>query len=235
MKTLVRCVDSYSIPFGGDSVVENGKLLPKRMDRPVAFGGKYFTLTDALNCIGFEIGDYRASRERGREVLGSVEDAEGIVDQYVSEVADRVKRSGCSKIVGAGYLARYLIPMIAKRAGVSYEVPEHSEAVNAIGVAVSRVSLTMYVRFDTEKGVAVFNGNVERFDKRFPDDEELIEVAKERVREEARKFGASEGDVRDVRVLYFNSFTVVRGGVRRGKIADVVVQIEPGISEEFGR
>jgi len=91
------------------------------------------------------------------------------------------------------------------------------------------------VRFDTERGVAIFNGDVERFGKPFPEDEEFVELAKERVRSEAMKFGASEEDVKDVRVLYFNSFTVVRGGVKRGKIADVVVQIEPGISAEFGK
>ncbi len=233
MKTLIRCVESFSIPFGGDSVVENGKLRHKRMDRPIAFGGKFFTLTDALNCMGFEIGNYKASREKGREVFGSLEDAESVVEDYVSMVAESIRATECDKIVGTGYLAKFLIPMIAKRARVSYVVPEHSEAVNAIGVAVSKISLTLYARFDTEKGVAVFNGDVEKFGKPFPEDEEFVEMAKERVRWEAKRYGARDEDVEDVRVLYFNSFTVVRGGVKRGKIADVVVQIEPGISCEF--
>ncbi len=233
MKTLIRCVESFSIPFGGDSIVENGKLRHKRMDRPIAFGGKFFTLTDALNCMGFEIGDYRASRERGREIFGSLKDAESVVEDYVSMVAESIRATECDKVVGTGYLAKFLIPMIAKRAGVSYVIPEHSEAVNAIGVAVSKISLTLYARFDTEKGVAVFNGDVEKFGKPFPEDEEFVEMAKERVRWEAKKYGARDEDVEDVRVLYFNSFTVVRGGVKRGKIADVVVQIEPGISCEF--
>jgi len=230
MRTLVRCVESFSIPFGGDSAVENGRLKPKRLDKPIAFGGRYFTLTDALNCIGFEIGDYRASREAGKGV-----DAERVVEDYVEMVAESVRATDCDRIVGTGYLARYLIPMVAERAKVGYVIPEHSEAVNAIGVAVSKISLTLYARFDTERGVAVFNGDVERFGKPFPEDEEFVELAKERVRREAMKFGASEEDVEDVRVLYFNSFTVVRGGVKRGKIADVVVQIEPGISAEFGK
>ena len=230
MKTLIRCVESFSIPFGGDSVVENERLKPKRLDKPIAFGGRFFTLTDALNCIGFEIGNYKASREKGKGV-----DAERIIEDYVEMVAESVRATECNRVIGTGYLARYLIPMIAERAGVNYVVPEHSEAVNAIGVAVSKISLTMYVRFDTERGVAIFNGDVERFGKPFPEDEEFVELAKERVRSEAMKFGASEEDVKDVRVLYFNSFTVVRGGVKRGKIADVVVQIEPGISAEFGK
>ncbi len=232
-KTLIRCVESFSIPFGGDSVVEGGRLRHKRLDKPIAFGGRYFTLTDALNCIGFEIGDYRASRERGRELFGDERDAEAVVEDYVTMVAESVRAVECDRVIGTGYLARFLMPMIAKKAGVSYKVPEHSEAVNAIGVAVSKISLTLYARFDTERGVAVFNGDVERFDEKFPEDEEFIRVAVERVRSEAKRFGASDGDVEDVRVLYFNSFTVVRGGVKRGKIADVVVQIEPGISGDL--
>ncbi len=234
-KTLIRCVESFSIPFGGDSVVENGRLRHKRLDKPIAFGGKYFTLTDALNCIGFEIGDNKASKEKGREIFGDLCDAEKVVEDYVTMVAESVKAVDCNKIVGTGYLARYMIPMIAKKAGVSYVIPEHSEAVNAIGVAVSKISLTLYARFDTERGVAVFNGDVEKFDERYPDDEEFVRIAIEKVREEAKRFGASDEDVEEVRVLYFNCFTVVRGGVKRGKIADVIVQIEPGISGEFGK
>jgi len=234
-KTLIRCVESFSIPFGGDSVIEDGKLKHKRLDKPIAFGGKYFTLTDALNCVGFEIGDYKASKEKGRELFGDLSEAERLVEDYVTMVAESVKAVDSGKIVGTGYLARYLIPMIAKKAGVSYVIPEHSEAVNAIGVAVSKISLTLYARFDTEKGVAVFNGDVEKFGKPFPEDEEFVQIAIERVREEAKRFGASDEDVEDVRVLYFNCFTVVRGGVKRGKIADVIVQIEPGISGEFGK
>ncbi len=231
MKTLIRCVESFSIPFGGDSIVENGRLRPKRLDRPIAFGGKFFTLTDALNCMGYEIGDYKASREKGKEIFRDLGETEKIVEDYVSMVAESVKATDCDKVIGTGYLAKFLMPTIAKRAGVRYIVPEHSEAVNAIGVAVSRISLTMYARFDTERGIVVFNGDVERFNEKFPDDEELIELTKERVRSEAMKHGASEEEVREVRVLYFNSFTVVRGGVKRGKIADVVVQIEPGVGK----
>ena len=217
-KTLVRCVESFSIPFGGDSLVE-GSIKPIRKDKPIAFGGKFFTLTDALNCLDFEIGNYKASREKGKELNI---DAEKVVEDYVEAVAKEIRSRKVEKIIGAGYLARYLIPMIAKRAGVSYEVPEHSEAVNAIGVAVSKLSLTLYARFDTEKGVAVYNGVIEKIDKSLRDDEDFKNLAIERVKREAEKYG---GDVSNIKVLYFKSFTIVRGGVRKGKIVDVVVQI----------
>lgn len=238
MKTLIRCVDSVSLPFGGDSAVENFSLRPVRLGKPIAFGGEHFTLTDALNCIGFDIGNAKASREAGREIFGDPRDAEGIVEKYVSMIADSVKEMEAEKIVGTGFLAKYLVPMIAKACGVNYVVPEHSEAANAVGVAVSRVSLTLYARFDTETGRVVYNGELEKCELaqckpgHIPSDEELIEIAMEKARELAISYGASPEDVEDVRLIYFNSYTVVRDGLKKGKIADVVVQIEPGISSD---
>lgn len=223
-KTLIRCVDSVSIPFGGDSVVENGKLVPV-CSKPIAFGGESFTLTDALNCAGYEIGDYRSSRKYECDV-------EKVLNQFVSLAATTVREIGCKKIVGTGYLAPYLIPEVAKAAGVEYVIPDHYESANAVGVAVSRVSLTLYVRIDTEKCFAAYNGHTESCPFKpgsLPDDEQILEVAKEKVVEVAKKFGASEEELGKVRTVYFNSFTVVRGGMKRGVIADVIVQIEPGI------
>lgn len=235
-KTLIRCVDSFSIPFGGDSIIYDGKLRPERRGNPIAFGGKFFTLTDALNCLGYEIGDYRSSRKAGEEFLKDKSDAEKIVDQFLSVVAETVKGVESERIIGAGYLASILIPKIAKRAGVSYTVPEHSEAANAVGVAVSRLSLTLYVRIDTETGRAVYNGVVEKSPFRtgsLPSDDEIKSHALEKVRRIALSFGVGEEDIGDAKVIYYSSFTVVRGGIKRGVIADAVVQIEPGIRFEM--
>lgn len=225
-RTLIRCVDSFSIPFGGDSVVENGRLKPISR-KPVAFGGENFTLTDALNCKGCEIGDYRASRSVGCE-------PESVIEQYVSLVASAIENIGCEKIIGTGYLAPYFIPEIARRAGVKHVIPKHYESANAVGVAVSKVSLTLYARIDTEKGFAAYNGSVEECPFKtgsLPEDEEILEVATNKIVDMAIKFGAEESEVdRDkVRPIYFHSFTVVRGGMKRGVIADVIMQIEPGI------
>lgn len=223
-RTLIRCVDSFSIPFGGDSLVVDGKLVPKS-GRPRAFKGQDFTLTDALNCAGCDIGDSRASKIANCDV-------ESVLEQYISVVANTIKDMDCRKIIGTGYLAPYFIPEIAKRVGVEYVIPEHYESANAVGVAVSKISLTLYARIDTEKGFAAYNGEVEDCPFRtgsLPDDEQILDVVTEKIVEIARKFGASDEEVGDVKPIYFNSFTVVRGGMKRGIIADVIVQIEPGI------
>ncbi len=231
-KTLIRCVDSYSIPFGGDSLIDKD-LKPFRLDKPIAFKGKFFTLTDALNCTGFEIGNYRASREKGREIFGDLSFLEQIVDSYVERVVSCIRSFKPSKVILAGYLARYMKQLISKRIGVKCILPMHSEAVNAIGVAVSRISLTMYVRFDTEKGIAVYNGKIEKFEKGIIDDDLLVKIAKDRIRSEASKYDVSDKDLENIEILYFNSYTIVRHGMPRGKIADVILQIKPGISHDF--
>ncbi|MCS7144572.1 MAG: hydantoinase/oxoprolinase family protein [Archaeoglobaceae archaeon] len=227
-KTLIRCVDSISIPLGGNSIVQNGKPTPNCAN-PIAFGGNTFTLTDALNYIGFEIGESRRSKEFGKSF-----EAEKVVDNFVSMVADNLKAMECDKIIGAGYLAPYLIPEIAKKAEIDYVVPEHSEAICAIGSAVTKVSLTLHARYDTEKGIAIYNGVPEKCPFRtgsIPKDDDLIETAKKKVLEIAKSFG--EKDIGEIKVLDFNSFTVVKGGMKRGVIADLTLQIEPGI--KYGR
>lgn len=230
-KTLVKCVDSFSIPFGGDSIVDNF-IKPKRADVPIAFGGKFFTLTDSLNCFGCEIGDYNKSKIACK----SKEIAKKAIEDYASVVAEALNHyeRHVENIVVTGYLAKYLAPYLEEAIGKKCIIPEYCEAVNAIGVAVSKMSLSLYARFDTAKNRVVFNGIVEEYDGR-DDDEELLNIAVNKVRELALKNGASEDEVKDVNVVYYNSYNVVRGGVIKGKIADIIVQIEPGIRPKFIR
>ncbi|MBE8540440.1 hydantoinase/oxoprolinase family protein [Geoglobus acetivorans] len=227
MRTHVRCVRSFSLPYGGDSLY-SGSLMPYRDGKSVAFGGDAPTLTDLLNALGAEIGSFQRSREKvGRA------DAEREVERYVNSVAEVVRNYRVKTIIGTGYLAQHLVPRIAEAAGRRYTIPEHYGSANAVGVAVSRISLTLYARFDTERRLAIFNGEVdqEQFESisGHPDDDELVELAIERAKELALKYGANERDLADIDVMYFNSFNIVKGGIKRGKIVDIIVQIKPGL------
>lgn len=228
MKTHIRCVKSLSIPFGGDSLFDD-RLNPYRVGSPIAFGGESPTLTDLLNSLGNEIGMYHKSRKSVKK-----EEAEREVERYLGTIAKAVSEYEHEIVIGTGYLAKYLIPEIAERAGKRFIIPSHYESANAVGVAVSKISLTVYGRFDTEKRMAIFNGELdsEYIEKisGSADDNEFISLTADKAREIAERYGANSRDVEDVDVIYFNSFSVVRGGMMRGKIADVIIQIKPGIS-----
>lgn len=225
-QTLIRSVDMVTIPFGGSSIVANGRL-EAETSKPIAFGGNEFTLTDAMNCMGCEIGDFKASRKTGEKT-----DYDLAIDQFISLIAKNLREMNAEKIIGAGYLAPYMIPEIARKAKISYVIPKFCEGVRAIGSAVSKISLTLHARFDTEKGVAIYNGVFEKSPFRvgsIPKDEEIIEVVRKKIMEIARNLGAEE--VGDVKVIDFYSFTIVKGNMKRGMIADVTIQIEPGVRE----
>ncbi|MCS7121327.1 MAG: hydantoinase/oxoprolinase family protein [Archaeoglobaceae archaeon] len=223
-KTLIRSINSIELPFGGDSIV--AERLSQRCSKPIAFGGKDFTFIDALNCLGYEIGDYKASREEGKKF-----DCEKILQQYISLVCDVLKGLDVKKIVGVGNLSSILVPKIAESCKFDYVIPKYNQFSGAIGVAVSKLSLTLFARFDTEKGIATYNGVVEKCPFRtgsLPSEEEVVEVAVKKLYEIARNF-AKESEFGKLKVLNIDSYTVVRGGIRRGAIYDLVVQLEPGI------
>lgn len=225
-QTLIRSVDAITIPFGGSSIVVNGKL-ETQICKPIAFGGQSFTLTDAMNCMGCEIGDFKVSRQAGEKT-----DYDIAVEQFTSLIAENLREMNADKVIGAGYLAPYVIPEIAKRAKVSYVIPKFCEGVRAIGSAVSKISLTLHARFDTEKGIAIYNGVFEKSPFKVgsaPKSEEIIEVVRKKILDIARSFGNEE--IGDIRILDFYSFTIVKGGMKRGVIADVTLQIEPGVRE----
>jgi hypothetical protein len=148
-------------------------------------------------------------------------------------VSKSVDSVDAERVILTGYLAEYLSETISKKIKVNTIVPEHSSAVNAVGVAVSRVSLTLYVRFDTETDRAIYNGVVEKSpfpQASLPSDDEMVEKAEEKLISVLSEYGYIE---ESVKLIYFNSYTVVRGGIKRGKIADIIVQVEPGVSREL--
>lgn len=223
-RTLTETVEAISLPFGGDSELSGG-LQPHRRGNALAFGGPCATLTDALNVEGAEIGDPARSIRVGNT------ESEYAIERYLEVVSRAAKDAGMDRIVGTGYLAPLLIPRIARRAGMRSIIHPHAGCANAIGVAVSRVSLTLHARFDSGRNKAIFNGEVRGL-KGMGDDDRLIDFCREELRRRALAEGANPGDVRDVDLVSFQAYDVVRGGFRTERIADVVVRIPPGITTE---
>ena len=240
-ETLVRSAEAWAIPVGGDSFIRFSedplRIGPERRENAVAFGGRYLTPTDALNCLGEEIGDYKKSIEAMKEVSNDSKSlSDDVIDAFVESICRESSKVNPSKIICTGYLGRYLAPMIGRRLGCRYITPEHAEVANAVGAAVSRISLALYMRIDTDRGKMVCNGEVEDIGKRGSfDPEEIVSIAREKVRELAMEEGATEEDVEDICLTYFDSYDVIRGGYRNGQISNCIVQISPGISSEVAR
>ncbi|MCS7143666.1 MAG: hydantoinase/oxoprolinase family protein [Archaeoglobaceae archaeon] len=222
-KTLIRSIDVITVPIGGNSVISGGRILFD-FCKPLAFGGDKFTITDAMNRMGYEIGNYRASRNFLEKV-----DHDVALEQFFSILVKNLKEMNAEKIIGAGYLAPFLVPEIAKKAKISYVIPCYCEEIGAIGSAVSRISFTLHARFDTEKGIAIYNGIFEKSPfgvGSIPREEEIIDAARKKMIEIAKAIG---GEIEEIKVLDFYSFTIVKKGMKRGLIADVTMQIEPGV------
>jgi len=227
-RTLIRSIRSHSIPYGGDSLInEDDGLCPKREGNALAFGGKKPTLTDALNRTGWSIGDKR------RSAVLDITMAETAVQRYTDSLFKAVREERPGVIVGTGFLAPYLLPEIEKMTGIRVKIPENSSCANAVGVAVSKVSLALHVRADTGRGVIVINGEPKRRD--VPEtDNELVALCMDELRRRALKSGAPEEEISETETLltFFNAYDVVRSGRRAERISDLIVSIKPGITVE---
>ncbi len=221
-KTLIRSVTAQSLPYGGDSYI-GVRLEHGRIGNALAFGGTGPALTDALNCCGHSIGD------RERSLVMDPDIAREAVRYYISLLSETVMSYKPQKIVGTGYLSRWLIPLLSRKTGVPASLPEYCESANAVGVAVSRVSMTLWGHFDTGRRRAVINGELVPLPA-WNDDDDLIAACRETLREMALGAGADPKDLKEISLVYFNSYDVVRGGYRSERIADIVMQVEPGIT-----
>ena len=223
-KTDIRGIRAFTVPYGGDSSVED-ELLPLREGVPLAFGGRCRTFTDALNVCGYEIGNFGASGILCRETCVTA------VNRYFEEVSEAISLFSPGLIIGTGYLAPYLMQEFSSMTGTKVIVPEHAESANAVGVAVSKVSLSMEVRYDSEKGRLSINGRLRPSPDRMSD-EELIEKCSDELRQTALTLGAPEEDYEEVEVLGLRAYDVVRERKRTGRIVDLRIEIPPGISSE---
>lgn len=222
VRTGIRSVRSLSLPYGGDSHVKDS-LMPYRAGIPCVFGGKSPTLTDALNRCGYETGGTDLSDSPEYDI------SERAVTDYLEKLSGAIDTFSPGLIIVTGYLAPLLSDDISKRAGAKVIVPEHAECANAVGVAVSKVSLSIYVRYDSEKKRLIVNGEMRNLRVKYSDDE-LIEDCVDELKRTARSMGAPDQDCREVVIQNFRAFDVVRNSIRTGRIVDLCVAIPPGIT-----
>lgn len=234
----------------------------ERMGLPYCLGGPLPTPTDALRVLGLVmLGDEKRAREAmgtlgGPLGISNEEVARRIVSfvcetisrevllmfkQWEQEPAYRVwevlqkKKVRPGTVVGVGGGATGFITQIAARLGCSPIIPPYAPVANAIGAAVARPTLQASLRVDTEQAVytVLEEGYQDRLQESHFDERKAIELAKTWLFKRITRYGL-EKDLKEVEVTRHEVFNVVRDWVTVGRLYDIVVQSQRGITHHVG-
>ncbi len=237
-------------------------LLSERIGPPYCMGGPMPTPTDALKVLGLtRLGDLNKAKEAmkmlGRPVgMPTWEVAARIITlvtgtitseinemfkSWEQEPAYRVwevlqkKKVRPNTVVGVGGAASGFLTQIAASLDCYPVIPPYARVANAVGAAVSRPTLQISLRADTEHGTYSvqeegFQGPIE---ERPFSEEKALDLAKIWLWKRAEKYGMKD-DLGEVEVIRKEVFNMVRDWVTQGKLIDVAVQTRRGILHYIG-
>jgi len=234
----------------------------ERLGSPYCLGGPMPTPTDALRVMGLtNLGDIDKARE-AMNLLGDplgirpVEVAARIIELVVETITNEIdqmyirweknpayrvwevlqkKKVRPKTIVGVGGNAPGFVSQIAARMGCYPVIPPYFMVANAIGAAVSRPTLQVNLRADTERGIYSiqeegYQGTIK--DRHF-NEEKALSLAKEWLARRSEKYGLQD-DLGEVEVTRKEVFNMVRDWVTSGKLIDISVQTKRGILHYIG-
>ncbi|CUH97636.1 hypothetical protein P22_3768 [Propionispora sp. 2/2-37] len=256
--TAVRSFRLKSVGVGGDSFVrrQDRKLCvgPQRRGAPMAMGGPVPTVTDALIVAGkMALGDCRlaqaamhqvalagqSAKAAAAEVLAAAAAVIGqalsnMIEEQAAEPVYRVEDIITGKpfvpelLIGVGGAAAGLTPVVAEHLQMAYLVPPGAEVANAVGAAVSRPTLEVTFRADTEQGYYTVTemGLREPLPSGKTGRNALRSLAQQHLIERARQAGIDAGQIEQV---YEENFNVVKGFRTVGEIMTSRLQIMPGV------
>lgn len=264
--THVEAFSLASISLGGDSLVvyENDslKVLNRREDFAVCFGGKRLTVTDVFNdYYHLKIGEYQKSAQAIAELASqigmSVKDLSlQVIDIVLSKLENAInsmfiewekepaykvwevvnnRKFKLERIIGIGAASTAIIPVLAERLGVDYFLHQYSPIANALGTAVARPTINVNLHVDTQFGYySVEPGG--HFGKVANSSRFTLDDAKKLALDYLTKIIQDRGldDYKEEATFYMEEqFNVIRGWDRIGKIFDVGVQVKPGFIKEY--
>ncbi|MBC8014883.1 MAG: hydantoinase/oxoprolinase family protein [Sporomusaceae bacterium] len=256
--TALRAFRLSSVGVGGDSLVYRNegllKIGPMRKGPAMAAGGQWPTVTDAM--VAAELIDF-GNRQLALEAMGQVAIGEQTIREAADAVLNEAVNLICQaiddmlaqqasqpvyrvedvvhgtqliveKIIGVGGSAAGLVPLVAKRMGLTYELPKQGMVANAIGAAVARPTVDVTLRADTAQGyytvaeLGIKNKlpihNFTLSDAHQLAAEHLAELAERR----GIFLGATE-------VIQSEEFNVIQGFSTIGKIITCRLQVKPGV------
>ncbi len=168
-------------------------------------GRRYaITLTDAANALGLvPEGDYaRGYRESALRALAPLAERLGmpveraarlILDQAAKEVEPLLRdlvreyRLRCPVLLGLGGGAAVLVPVLADRLGVDYQIVPHAEVISSIGVALAPISVEVERSFSPGQPVRLLEWvrELEQAAVRYGADPQTVQVTVEPIPERA--------------------------------------------------
>ena len=242
----------------------NGQIdiLMDRRGPAACFGGETATVTDAFN-YGLSLQQGDASRSEAylqklaevsslklddictmviQQVVATlVEATEHMFKEWENEPAYRVwevvnqRHFSLDRVVGIGAAAYSIIPSVAQSLQVQPFLHHYADVANALGAAVARPTLAVYLHLDTERSMcAVEPGGVV---------EECRDINKyqlEDARDMAIKYlyqlGKERGmnDYLDDHFIFLEEqYNLIREWDRNGRIFDIGAQVSPGLITEY--
>jgi len=256
--TAVRAFRLRSVGVGGDSFVQRDsagfKVGPLRLGPPMALGGPVPTVSDAMIVAGTASFGQREKAVAAMQQLAHADETpetvarqvleqaakqiceaiESMVNEHATEPVYRVEdivhgvRLAPEVVIGVGGGAPGLVPFVAEHLEVESAIPPLAAVANAIGAAVSRPTVEVTLRADTEQGYYTVPelGVRNKLPNRRFDMAAAHKLAAEHLAERAAQLGI---EVVEIDKVYEEEFNLVRGFSTLGRIITSRLQIKPGV------
>ncbi|MDR2006158.1 MAG: hypothetical protein LBP78_02800 [Acidaminococcales bacterium] len=255
--TAVRALHLSSVPVGGDSCLtrtESGIAIgPRRMGPAMALGGPAPTLTDAFLLLRLDdFGDAEKARAAMHSLARPGETPEAVADEVMRTAADKIvavimemieeyalepvyrvedvvkaRKFAPELVIGVGGAAKGLVPEIAGRLGLPFDIPADALVANAVGAAAARPTILGVLRVDTALGSCILPQAAQgmKIDRNFSvrEGERLLT---EWLRREAERSGV---EFHGAETVWREEFPVIRDGWRSGSIINIAMQLTPGV------
>ncbi len=255
--TSVRALHLKSLPIGGDSQVKNvdGKITvgPDRIGQAMALGGGQPTVTDAFLALGFDdFGDkdlaIQAMKMLAVNGESELQIARSVVDVAVSDIIAAIKEMTReyslqpvykvqdvveaktfipNVIIGVGGAAKGIVPQVAQKMGVSFDIPNNAVVANAIGAALARPTIMCSLMSNTTLGTCIMPEAKKQYSVNvvFSVDD-AKELVKNWLKEQAENLGI---EFYGIETIYLQRFAVVDDGWSNGEIINLAMQLIPGV------
>lgn len=238
------------------------RILPERSGPAACLGGNAVTVTDVFNHrLQLQLGNYSRSAHYLQEMANNADLTlndlcDTVIDEVVmtltsetrkmfaeweNEPAYRVwevvnrTRFKLDRVVGIGAAAPAIIPLVAHSLGVEGFIHRYASVANALGAAVVRPTLAVYLHLDTERSLCTVEpgGIVE---KRSDISKYQLDDARQLALNYLQQMGrerAMDSYLDDYQFFGEEQFNLIRGWDRTGRIFDLGVQITPGFIDQY--